>query len=61
MAYLIEIQTQCDSTGCCGRAAVELRDWNNESRGRFCRKCGRRKLAERKRFEEQNAKLRDAL
>ena len=54
MAYLVDIQTQCDTSGRSGRAAVELLDWRNESRGRFCRKCGRRKLNERNRFEKAN-------
>lgn len=61
MAYLLDIKTTCEAAGCCSRASVELRDWLNESRGQFCKKHGKQKLAERNRFEKENHKLRGRL
>lgn len=57
MAYLVELKIECDVMGCCSRAMVELRDWRNEARGRFCRKHGRRRLKEREQWEKKNPDL----
>jgi hypothetical protein len=58
MAYLLDLQMVCDVAECRSRAVVELRDWRNESRGRFCRKHGQQRLRERGKFERDNPKLR---
>lgn len=58
MAYLIEIILGCDTLGCKSRAVVTLKDWRNEERGRYCRKCGKAQLAKRQKFEDENPSLR---
>lgn len=58
MAYLIDIGVDCDAPGCSSLAIVELYDWRNESRGRFCRRHGKQKLRERERFEKTNPDMR---
>ena len=57
MAYLINITKECFVHGCSSKAVVELFDWRNQSRGCFCKKHGKQKLAERDRFERENPDL----
>lgn len=45
-SYMIDIKLSCDGMGCTMRPVVEVFNRFNESRGRFCRKCGARKLRE---------------
>lgn len=54
MAYLVDIKTICADRLCTSRATVELRDWLNESRGRFCRKHGKQNLRDREKYEKDN-------
>jgi hypothetical protein len=42
-AYLVDLQTACQAAGCRKWATVEL--FYKCSLGKFCRECGRRKLA----------------
>jgi len=58
MAYLLDINIQCDEAGCTIRAIKELRDWRNDSRGHFCRNHAKQRLRERERFEKNNPNLR---
>jgi hypothetical protein len=51
VAYLVEINVLCQASGCERRAAVELRRYDNEPAGQYCRKCGATKLADLKRQE----------
>lgn len=53
MAYLLDIATRCNALSCSSRAVVELIDARNESRGKWCRTHGAKKLAERQRFEAE--------
>ena len=50
-AWLTDLQTACEASGCRKWAVVELftreghgRTETHVSRGRFCRECGRRRL-----------------
>jgi hypothetical protein len=54
MAYLQDLKVSCDRTPCGKTAVVQLKDWRNESRGRFCRAHGKRALADRQHFENAN-------
>lgn len=54
MAYLRDIGQQCEASGCTKRAAVELFDYRNESRGRYCRACGGVRKRSREDFEKRN-------
>jgi hypothetical protein len=52
MAYLSYELFHCCSAGkCTDRAVVVLRDWMNESRGQYCRACGKLALRDRQRWE----------
>lgn len=57
MAYLIQIKVTCDNAvrSCSKRATVEVFDYRNESRGKYCTPCGKKVLAERERFERSEA------
>lgn len=52
MAYLAEMPSQCSKEGCRSKATVELRDWENYSRGRFCRPHGKKALKSRQEYED---------
>jgi hypothetical protein len=54
MAVLVELKTRCQVEDCINLQVVELRDWNGEHRGKFCRVCGEKKLAEMEKYEKEN-------
>lgn len=54
MAYLVDLKITCDAPYCSSRAVVELRDWINETRGRYCRAHGKKALREREKLEKAN-------
>lgn len=53
MAYLLEISIKCEYCHV-GLARVALYDYRNELRGRYCKKCGKRILKEREKYEREN-------
>lgn len=59
MAYLREIETKCDSCKI-SAAKVELVDRWNGIRGKFCRPCGKRRLASQKKRESPDADEEDS-
>ena len=59
MAYLVTLNLKCQwynggwyNGGCDKTAIVSLRDWHNESRGKFCKRHGEKALSERSKFEQ---------
>ena len=52
MAYLMKLTIRCNEPGCTKRATVQLFDWINESRGKYCSPHGNKKLKDRNEFEE---------
>lgn len=54
MAYLVSLSLRCNADRCTSKYSVQLFDWINESRGKFCKKHGKQMLAEREKFEKEN-------
>lgn len=52
MAYLKELRTHCEASGCMKGASVELFNNRNSSMGKFCKACGHRKHIALQKAEE---------
>ena len=52
MAYLNKLSIKCNDYTCRSAATVQLVDWINERRGRYCARHGKAALRERQAFED---------
>lgn len=58
MAWMRDLESECQQFGCSRMAKVEVLSPQNHSFGYFCRPCGRGKLKQLNDYEEKEAERR---